>query len=56
VAPGGIALLVAGGLAYSVGVVFYVSKRPYHHAVWHAFVLAGSACHYAAVLLYVALA
>jgi hemolysin III len=56
VAPGGIALLVAGGLAYSVGVVFYVWRRPYHHAVWHGFVLAGSAFHYAAVLLYVALA
>ncbi len=56
VAPGGIALLVAGGLAYSVGVVFYVWRRPYHHAIWHAFVLAGSAFHYAAVLRYVALA
>jgi hemolysin III len=56
VAPGGIALLVAGGLAYSVGVVFYASRRPYHHAIWHGFVLAGSAFHYAAVLLYVALA
>lgn len=56
VAPGGIALLAAGGLAYSVGVVFYVSKRPYHHAIWHVFVLAGSAFHYAAVLRYVALA
>ena len=56
VAPGGIALLVAGGLAYSVGVVFYTSRRPYHHAIWHAFVLAGSAFHYAAVLRYVALA
>jgi hemolysin III len=56
VAPGGIALLVAGGLAYSVGVVFYASRRPYHHAIWHAFVLAGSAFHYAAVLRYVALA
>jgi hemolysin III len=53
-APGGIALLVAGGLAYSAGVVFYVSRRPYHHAIWHVFVLAGSAFHYAAVLLYVA--
>jgi hemolysin III len=53
-APGGIALLAAGGLAYSAGVVFYISKRPYHHAVWHAFVLAGSAFHYAAVLFYVA--
>ena len=45
-----------GGLAYSVGVVFYASRRPYHHAIWHAFVLAGSAFHYAAVLRYVALA
>ena len=54
VAPGGIALLAAGGLAYSVGVVFYASRRPYHHAIWHGFVLAGSAFHYAAVLLYVA--
>jgi hemolysin III len=56
VAPGGIALLVAGGLAYSVGVVFYVWHRPYHHAIWHGFVLAGSALHYAAVLRYVAMA
>jgi len=56
VAPGGIALLVAGGLAYSLGVVFYAWRRPYHHAIWHAFVLAGSAFHYAAVLRYVALA
>jgi hemolysin III len=53
--PGGIALLVAGGLAYSLGVVFYAWRRPYHHAIWHAFVLAGSAFHYAAVLHYVAL-
>ena len=56
VAPGGIALLAAGGLAYSVGVFFYASRRPYHHAIWHGFVLAGSAFHYAAVLRYVALA
>ena len=45
-----------GGLAYSVGVVFYASRRPYHHAIWHGFVLAGSAFHYVAVLRYVALA
>jgi hemolysin III len=57
VAPGGIALLAAGGLAYSAGVAFYLWRRlPYHHAIWHAFVLAGSACHYVAVLRYVALA
>jgi hemolysin III len=48
---------VAGGLAYSLGVPFYVWRRlPYHHAVWHIFVLAGSAFHYAAVLRYIALA
>jgi hemolysin III len=57
VAPGGVALLAAGGLAYSGGVAFYLWGRlPYHHAIWHAFVLAGSAFHYAAVLRYVALA
>jgi hemolysin III len=43
--------LVAGGLLYSAGVVFYAWKRlPYNHAVWHLFVLAGSTCHYFAVL------
>jgi hemolysin III len=53
--PGGIALLAAGGAAYTVGVVFYLWHRlPYGHAIWHGFVLAGSACHFAAVLLYVA--
>lgn len=54
VAPGGIALLVAGGLAYTAGVVFYRWRSlPYHHAIWHAFVLAGSVLHFFAVLLYV---
>jgi len=43
--------ILAGGLFYSLGVVFYAWKRlPYHHAVWHLFVLAGSTCHYFAVL------
>jgi len=43
--------LFAGGLFYSIGVVFYAWKRlPYNHAVWHLFVLAGSTCHYFAVL------
>lgn len=54
VAPGGLALLVAGGLAYSLGCIFYVWRRvPYHHAIWHLFVLAGSAFHYFAILFYV---
>jgi hemolysin III len=55
IGPAGAALLLAGGLAYTVGVPFYVWRRlPYHHAVWHVFVLAGSAFHYAAVLRCVA--
>lgn len=52
--PGGFALLVAGGLAYTVGVVFYACDRlPFNHAVWHVFVLAGSACHFSCVMGYV---
>jgi len=43
--------IVAGGLAYTAGVPFYLWKnRPYAHAVWHLFVLAGVACHFVAVL------
>ena len=50
----GLWLLLAGGLAYTGGVVFYAMKRlRYHHAIWHLFVLAGSVLHYFAVLLYV---
>jgi len=51
---GGIAWLVAGGLAYTAGILFYAShKLPFNHAIWHLFVLGGSVCHYVAVLLYV---
>lgn len=53
-APAGVALLVAGGIAYTIGTPFYVFKRvPYFHMVWHLLVMAGSALHFAAVLLYV---
>jgi hemolysin III len=53
IAPPGLWLLVAGGLCYTVGTVFYVLKRvPYMHAVWHVFVLAGSILHFLAVLMY----
>jgi hemolysin III len=53
-ATGGMVLLIAGGLAYTAGVPFYLARRlPYHHALWHVFVLAGSVLHYLAVLLYV---
>jgi hemolysin III len=52
----GIAWLAAGGLAYTGGVVFYAwGRMRYSHAVWHLFVLAGSVCHYIAILCYVAL-
>jgi hemolysin III len=46
-----IAWLVAGGLAYTVGTYFYHNRRiPYSHAIWHLFVLGGSACHFVAVM------
>jgi hemolysin III len=42
--------VLAGGLLYSSGVIFYIWKRlPYSHVIWHLFVLAGSACHYVAI-------
>jgi len=54
VAPGGLQLLVSGGLVYTAGVAFYAWPRlPYHHAIWHGFVLVGSILHYFAVLFYV---
>ena len=54
IADGGFYLLVAGGLAYTLGVYFYVQDhKPYYHAVWHLFVLAGSLFHYFMTLLYI---
>lgn len=51
---GGLFLLVAGGIAYTVGVLFYRwHSLPHHHTIWHLFVMAGSAFHYFAVLFYV---
>jgi len=51
---GGLLLVGAGGLAYTVGVVFYGwHSLRYSHAIWHVFVLVGSLCHYFAVALYV---
>lgn len=49
---GAVAYVASGGLLYTLGIVFYAWKRPYHHAIWHLFVLAGSISHYFAVLLY----
>lgn len=54
IAPAGLWLIVAGGLCYTLGTVFYVLKRVrYMHAIWHVWVLAGSICHFLAVLLYI---
>ncbi|WP_047049389.1 PAQR family membrane homeostasis protein TrhA [Vibrio mexicanus] len=51
---GGLILLAAGGVIYSLGVIFYVwHKLPFNHAIWHLFVLAGCACHFLAIYLYV---
>lgn len=48
--PYGVAWLVAGGIVYTVGVLFYAIKKiPYNHAIWHLFVLGGSLCHFFAV-------
>ena len=54
VATSGLILLAAGGLAYTVGVVFFAldSRLRYAHFVWHLFVVAGTACHFFAVLDY----
>lgn len=50
----GMGWLVAGGLAYTLGVIFFAWRRlPYNHAIWHLFVLAGSMCHVIAVSRFV---
>jgi hemolysin III len=50
----GMYLLFSGGVAYTFGVVFYLWDRlPFNHAIWHLFVLAGSACHFFAIFYYV---
>ena len=49
-----IALIVAGGLAYSIGVIFFAwNSIRHHHAIWHVFVLAGSIFHFLAIAIYV---
>ena len=49
--PAGTALLVGGGVAYTVGILFYRSKRSYMHFVWHLFVLAGSVLQYFCIVI-----
>jgi hemolysin III len=50
----GLVWLLAGGLAYTLGVIFYLWERlPFSHTVWHLFVLGGSVCHFFAILFFV---
>lgn len=55
VPAGGMWLLLAGGLAYTLGTVFYAKdgKIPYNHAIWHVFVFAGAVCHFLSIYIYV---
>lgn len=52
--PDGLLLwIVLGGVAYTAGIIFYVWKKlPYHHAIWHVFVLGGSSLHFTGMLLH----
>ena len=55
VPPWGLFWILAGGIAYMVGIGFFAARRiPYNHLIWHLFVIAGTACHYIAVLWYAA--
>jgi len=52
--PRGYSLLMAGGVVYSLGVIFYMMpKLPFSHAIWHMFVMGGSVCHFFAIYSYV---
>lgn len=49
--PQALQYIIAGGIFYSIGTVFYATKRiKYNHPIWHLFVLGGSFCHYLGVL------
>jgi hemolysin III len=54
VEPGGLVLLLLGGLSYTLGVIFYVRhSMAYHHAIWHLFVMLGSLLHFFSIFFYV---
>ncbi len=51
---GGLIFLIAGGLSYTLGIVFYIFERiPFNHVIWHLFVLGGAVCHYFMIFFYV---
>lgn len=45
-------LMLAGGLSYTVGAIFYAKKKPYYHMIWHLFILLASALQYIAIVFY----
>ena len=52
--PAGAAWLLAGGVTYTAGLLFYLWRSlPFNHALWHAFVVGGAVCHYAVMVVYV---
>lgn len=52
--PGGLYLLLAGGILYTAGIFFYARTRNlFNHTVWHVFVLGGSICHFFSIYFYV---
>lgn len=54
IGPNGVLLLFAGGMCYTLGIVFYVIERiPYHHVIWHVFVLGGAISHFLMIFFYV---
>jgi len=54
VSSSGMALLIAGGAFYTVGIVFYAIRMfKYHHMIWHICVLAGTACHFFLIYFYI---
>jgi hemolysin III len=48
----GLLWVIGGGLAYTVGVIFFVANRKYSHFIWHLFTITGTTCHYFAILWY----
>ncbi|MGI9234452.1 MAG: PAQR family membrane homeostasis protein TrhA, partial [Woeseiaceae bacterium] len=54
IGPNGMAWLVAGGLSYTVGAIFYAAEKiPFNHTVWHLFVLGGGVCHFLSIVWHV---
>lgn len=50
----GVLLLFAGGMFYTLGIVFYIIERiPFNHVIWHLFVLGGAICHFFMIFFYV---